>query len=166
MSTLFVDTINEKTSGNGVAIPGHPVQVTALQDTTESSSTSSTYAECSTAYRPAITPKSSSSKVLASFEINIWGDVDNDTQGTIAGQIKIDMYVDGVFDSKIYETNTNNIARGGQDRMTTICVTRLTSPSTTSEVTFRTSFRRNSGSRTLKFGTGSYSRAVLTEIAQ
>ena len=27
MSTLFVDTINEKTSGNGIAIPGHVVQV-------------------------------------------------------------------------------------------------------------------------------------------
>ena len=27
MSTLFVDTINEKTSGNGVDIPGHVLQV-------------------------------------------------------------------------------------------------------------------------------------------
>lgn len=27
MSTLYVDTINEKTSGNGVYIPGHVVQV-------------------------------------------------------------------------------------------------------------------------------------------
>ena len=27
MSTLYVDTINEKTSGNGVQIPGHVVQV-------------------------------------------------------------------------------------------------------------------------------------------
>ena len=100
MSTLFVDTINEKTSGNGVAIPGHPVQVTALQDTTESASTSSTYAECSTAYRPAITPKSSSSKVLASFEINIWGDVDNDTQGTIAGHLNIELYFEGFLIQK------------------------------------------------------------------
>ena len=27
MSILKVDTINEKTSGNGVAIPGHAIQV-------------------------------------------------------------------------------------------------------------------------------------------
>ena len=27
MSTLFVDTINEKTSGNGIQIPGHPIQI-------------------------------------------------------------------------------------------------------------------------------------------
>ena len=35
MSILKVDTINEKTSGNGVAIPGHVIQVkqTVLADT-------------------------------------------------------------------------------------------------------------------------------------
>ena len=32
MSTLFVDTINEKTSGNGVAIPGHVVQVVKTEE--------------------------------------------------------------------------------------------------------------------------------------
>ena len=42
MSTLFVDTINEKTTGNGIQIPGHVVKVTRVQntaiDTTVSSS--------------------------------------------------------------------------------------------------------------------------------
>ena len=35
MSILKVDTINEKTSGNGVAIPGHVIQVkqTVVKDT-------------------------------------------------------------------------------------------------------------------------------------
>ena len=33
MSTLYVDTINEKTSGNGVQIPGHVVQVQRVQNT-------------------------------------------------------------------------------------------------------------------------------------
>jgi len=32
MSTLYVDTINEKTSGNGVQIPGHVVQVVQYFD--------------------------------------------------------------------------------------------------------------------------------------
>ena len=27
MITLFVDTINEKTSGNEIQIPGHPIQI-------------------------------------------------------------------------------------------------------------------------------------------
>ena len=33
MSTLYVDTITEKTSGNGVQIPGHVVQVQRVQNT-------------------------------------------------------------------------------------------------------------------------------------
>ena len=34
MSTLFVDTINEKTSGNGMAIPGHVVHLPAKEGVT------------------------------------------------------------------------------------------------------------------------------------
>jgi hypothetical protein len=33
MSTLYVDTITEKTAGNGVQIPGHVVKVTRVQNT-------------------------------------------------------------------------------------------------------------------------------------
>lgn len=165
-SSGLVTFPNSVTIPDGATMPaGSAVQVTALQDTTEGASTSTSYAECSSNYRPAITPSSTSNKILASFEMNIWADVDNDSQGTVAAQIKIEMYVNGVLDSTIYESATNNLARGGQNRFTTINVTRLTTPATTNEVTFRTSFRRNSGSRTVKFNTGSYSRAVLTEIA-
>ena len=34
MSTLNVDNINEYTSGNGVEIPGHIIQVVSATDTT------------------------------------------------------------------------------------------------------------------------------------
>ena len=55
MSILKVDTINEKTSGNGVAIPGHVVQVQrgsiSGTITTSSTTASATGLEC------AITPK-------------------------------------------------------------------------------------------------------------
>ena len=165
MSTLSVDTINGQTTASKVMIPGHVVQVTALQNTDEGTSTSTSYAEAANNYRPAITPSSSSNKVLASFEMNIWADVDDDSQGTVSAQIKIDMYVNGSFSSNVYESNTNNLARGGQNRFTTINVSLLTTPSTTNEVTYRVSFRRSSGSRNVKFNTGSYSRAVLMEIA-
>jgi hypothetical protein len=40
MSTLYVDTITEKTAGNGVQIPGHVVQVKQI-DWTQTNSTSS-----------------------------------------------------------------------------------------------------------------------------
>ena len=68
MSTLSVDTINGQTTASKVMIPGHVVQVTALANTTEGSSTSTSYAEVSNDYRPAITPSSSSNKVLASLD--------------------------------------------------------------------------------------------------
>ena len=35
MSILKVDTINEKTSGNGVAIPGHVIQFVNYSGTTQ-----------------------------------------------------------------------------------------------------------------------------------
>ena len=40
MSTLYVDTITEKTSGNGVQIPGHVVQVVSSTYSTAGSTTS------------------------------------------------------------------------------------------------------------------------------
>ena len=42
MSTLFVDTINEKTSGNGIKIPGHVVQVVSTTNTDTQTITHST----------------------------------------------------------------------------------------------------------------------------
>ena len=40
MSTLYVDTINEKTSGNGVQIPGHVIQCSWNLFSTAGSTTS------------------------------------------------------------------------------------------------------------------------------
>jgi len=61
MSILKVDTINEKTSGNGVAIPGHVIQVQRASIggniTTTSSTAVATGLEC------AITPKSATSLI-------------------------------------------------------------------------------------------------------
>ena len=64
MSTLYVDTINEKTSGNGIYIPGHVLQVqqTVFKDTF-STSIGSGFAEV-TGLRCSITPKSTSSTIL------------------------------------------------------------------------------------------------------
>tara|TARA_B100000085_G_scaffold278738_1_gene300959 strand:+ start:471 stop:1016 length:546 start_codon:yes stop_codon:yes gene_type:complete len=64
MSILKVDTINEKTSGNGVIIPSHIVQVKqTVVTSTISSSAGNSYAEM-TEFRTNITPSSTSSKIL------------------------------------------------------------------------------------------------------
>jgi len=63
MSTLFVDTINEKTSGNGIEIPGHVVQVVDHANSSQVTVTSShsTYTKIMEA---SITPKFSGSKFI------------------------------------------------------------------------------------------------------
>ena len=65
MSILKVDTINEKTTGNGVQIAGHVVQVVSNKPSfSHVTTTSSSFVEATTAARTTITPKFSDSKIL------------------------------------------------------------------------------------------------------
>ena len=71
MSTLNVDNINEYTSGNGVEIPGHVVQVVSTDDHTVASySLSGTSPQKLGSLEISITPKSTSSKIYLSATIN------------------------------------------------------------------------------------------------
>lgn len=85
MSILKVDTINEKTSGNGVQIPGHVVQVQRSSIggtiTTSSTTPSATGLEC------AITPKFATSLL----KIQLIGGRHYSTNG----QIDIHLFKDG-----------------------------------------------------------------------
>ena len=65
MSQLFVDTITEKTAGNGVQIPGHVVQVVDASSTTATSLTSPTSGTWY-AVQPLVTisPKFANSKIV------------------------------------------------------------------------------------------------------
>jgi hypothetical protein len=70
MSTLYVDTINEKTSGNGVQIPGHVVQVQqAFVSATATYSNSGTSSDIS-GLAVSITPQSSSSKFYITCHVS------------------------------------------------------------------------------------------------
>lgn len=72
MSTLYVDTINEKTSGNGIYIPGHVIQVVnSSYDTAYSSNASAADVGLSVS----ITPSSTSSKLFICCSV-LWA-VDN-----------------------------------------------------------------------------------------
>lgn len=72
MSILKVDTINEKTTGNGVAIPGHVIQVAESSDTTETVFSTSDWNV--TTLTCSITPKQTSSKLLVTVGTNVGGD--------------------------------------------------------------------------------------------
>tara|TARA_B100000900_G_scaffold263997_1_gene225208 strand:+ start:749 stop:1297 length:549 start_codon:yes stop_codon:yes gene_type:complete len=71
MSILKVDTINEKTSGNRVQIPGHVIQVkqTVLADTF-STTVGPNFTEV-TDFRTLITPTSTSSKILIYADLSV-----------------------------------------------------------------------------------------------
>lgn len=73
MSTLYVDTINEKTSGNGIYIPGHILQV--VQGTVGTTSSGATASGTNVFYdsglQANITPASTSSKILISYQVHL-----------------------------------------------------------------------------------------------
>ena len=71
MSTLYVDTINEKTVNNGVYIPKHVLQV--VQDTVGSTTSGVTSAGANffadSGLQANITPSSTSSQILISYQV-------------------------------------------------------------------------------------------------
>ena len=65
MSTLYVDTITEKTAGNGVQIPGHVVQVVDASSTTVTSLSNPTSGTWYAVQPPVtISPKFANSKIV------------------------------------------------------------------------------------------------------
>tara|TARA_B100000123_G_scaffold198551_1_gene148962 strand:+ start:481 stop:1023 length:543 start_codon:yes stop_codon:yes gene_type:complete len=70
MSTLFVDTINEKTTNNGVEIPGHVINVQSVNFSGTQTSTSSSFTDV-TNLSITMTPKSSSSKFFVSCSMAV-----------------------------------------------------------------------------------------------
>ncbi len=70
MSTLYVDTITEKTSGNGVQIPGHVVQVVNATLTSSVSTTSNAFVD--TSLTASITPTSTSNKILILTNLSMY----------------------------------------------------------------------------------------------
>lgn len=138
MSTLFVDDINEKTSGNGVLIPGHVVQtVYALNTTQKSSATDgiTNGAWQATGTSATITPKSATSKILVRIEQSFF--YQTDTGGAQGIGIRIYRGSTAIttkngFASFYLDTGdaSNNRHHGYDNSMV------LDSPSTTSAVTY------------------------------
>ena len=98
MSTLYVDTINEKTSGNGIKIPGHVVKETLVDVTPSSTFTNSTstYAQ---AFAGSFTPQLSTSTIIAdiSFYYRSYRSNGSDGRG------KFRVLVDGTQEFEVIE---------------------------------------------------------------
>ena len=80
MSTLFVDTSNEKTSGNGIAIPGHVVQIQSVNPSAAQNVSSSSYTDLS-GYSITFTPKFSNSKLFFTWCYHVYVQEDSGWTG-------------------------------------------------------------------------------------
>jgi len=134
MSQLYVNTITEKTSGNGVLIPGHVVQVVTNNASTEV--TNNTTSEVATGLSASITPSSSSSKVFALVTLP--------TQiGSNSGNIEVDYSLkrgSTVIAFNRAMVNVNAIVQEKRE----VSISKLDSPSTTSATTYSVTFKENS----------------------
>ena len=160
-STLYVDNLIEKTSGNGVHIPGHVIQVVHNVSTGQVSTGSSSYTN--TGLTATITPKHSNSKVLVivgqpmSFSIattsareGYW----NICRGTT-------QLIEGGSSFDLTENNTFQITAFGNN------LTYLDSPATTNATVYKTQMRVSAGTSDIYVGYGNTSGSmILMEIAQ
>ena len=155
MSTLFVDTINEKTSGNGVQIPGHVLQVVEGTRTDGTNTSSSSYVDVGLS--ATITPKSTSSKVF----VIVGAGFGNTSAGTnnnvriVRGSTEIRSFSRVAFQANGH-MNAHQI------------FTVLDSPSTTSATTYKVQYMTDGGGFRINDSAGDTSVATITlmEIAQ
>ena len=167
MSTLFVDTINEKTSGNGVAIPGHVVQVQTYLDNSNSSfETTSTSYVTSAGNLPSlsITPQYSNSKILILAHLGMQHDSGSQIENTIfrivSGQSNVDLSggnsyglcFKGTADPSGFWVQAN--------------ISVADTPGTTSQVTYTWYSRSENGGNIYANHAGSSNAMTLMEIAQ
>lgn len=159
-STINVDNIAEATSGNGVQIPNHVVQV--VTSTTSTEVTNNTTSEVATGLSVAITPSSSSSKVFALVTLPIqWGS--NSGNITVDYNLKRGSTIIGKSDSMV---NVNAIVQLQGE----VSISVLDSPSTTSATTYSVTFQETT--QTNRYGStmvcagNSTATLTLMEIAQ
>ena len=96
MSILKVDTINEKTTGNGVVIPGHVIQ--AVTATFSGSSTgSSSYVAMATCGSITTTVANSKLLVTAAAQCQVGSSTTADTRANFALRSSADSYASNLF---------------------------------------------------------------------
>ena len=157
MSILKVDTINEKTTGNGVYIPGHVIQV--VQGETNTAYTSATTSYSDTGLSATITPTSTSSKILISLAQHYRFDRYGFSIKVLRGSTDVNSPAGRYM---VYSQDANDDLRGYHN------YTLIDSPSTTSATTYKTqsALSNGSGENLQLNGNSFYSYLTLMEIAQ
>lgn len=172
-SIINVDTINEKTTGNGIIIPGHVIQVVdSGAKTGVVNCFNQTFVDTSM-NSVAITPKSSSSKILVTVTQNV--QVWNSGNPYATGRWRIMRNVAGGAYTAVYQdTSTANgnifaydYGGSGVNIYRPTAYTLLDSPNTTSQVIYKTQIALGSnGGNRISTDSNDASRMILMEIAQ
>ena len=142
MSTLSVDTITEKTTGNGVKIAGHVLQVLQATSTTQTSTNSGdrVFSDV-TGMSQSITPTSTDSKILVRINISFYINANNES-----GLVRIVRGSTSIYDHIANLGYTGSSAQAGGVASFEF----LDSPSTTSATTYKLQMARN-------YATGTFS---------
>ena len=160
MSTLYVDTVSEKTAGNGVQIAGHVVQVVNGAHSGSYVTTTSTSFVTST-LSATITPKSSSSLILVYPTY-----VGYNPSGT---QLLTTVYRGASNLGGGARTALGQLYAGSTDIWTNHGFKIFDSPATTSAVTYTLYYKSSNGGGVYLFNTDqldSVNCITLMEIAQ
>ena len=157
MSTLFVDTINEKTSGNRVQIPGHIIQAVTTQNITAPAAMSSS-SFAATGVKVAITPTSTSSKILVTYTSSM------NIQAATAW-VDVTLYRDGSTNLAFTDSTNADAFNGCYNQGSTDthvpCVgIVLDSPATTSEVEYEIYFRSRNNSSQCRFNPDKFTNSM------
>ena len=151
-STLYVDKIVEKTSAAGVHIPGHVMQVVSGSTTTNTVSTSATFAD--TTLSASITPTSASSKILILVDQNVRAQGNDSWLGLriLRGSV--------VVKQTSYLASSSTGYANSQ-----AAYNHLDSPNTTSATVYKTQFNKSQGTSARVQDNNVISTITLMEIA-
>ena len=158
MSILKVDTINEKTSGNGVHIAGHVIQADSITWNTQTASGGSTFADVASSSM-SFTPKYSNSLIVIQALMHIrWSDAASN-----GGACRL-MYNGNAISSNAtyanYDDHNSNTYQG-------YAIADKVTSGTTSSVVIKIQLARHSGGNFwVNWGNQFYSNMTVMEIAQ
>ena len=161
MSILKVDTINEKTSGNGVQIAGHVVQVVNGEHASLTATGGSSYVD--TGLTATITPTSASNKILVS--VNQYFTFRTATFYERHADFQLLRDTTQIAFQRINQLTASTASVSYFGKMSSY--QKLDTPATTSAITYKTQMKLNSGSADIYVAhDGAINTITLMEIAQ
>lgn len=161
MSILKVDTINEKTSGNGVQIAGHVIQVVSGEHASITATGGTSYVD--TGLTATITPTSASNKILVS--VNQYFTFRTATFYERHADFQLLRDTTQIAFQRVNQLTASTASVSYFGKMSSY--QKLDTPATTSAITYKTQMKLNSGSADIFVAhDGAINTITLMEIAQ